>query len=823
MKTRIIQNDPAPATSAETGNAPAAESTRSNNLAARMGRWSASHKKTAIFGWIAFVLVAFVAGNAVGTKQLDPKKAGAGESGRVEAVLADHFKQQQGDSVLIRSTSSTADDPAFRAAVVDVERSLGGLTQVTKVESPFDPAIEGRVSADRHNALVAVQLRTTDLKKAMKLDEAVQAKLAAVGARHPGITIEEFGLNSEKELDKAMADDFAKAGLFSLPVTLIILLVAFGALLAAGLPILLALTAVVGTMGLLAIPSQFMPLDSGIGVIVLLIGLAVGVDYSMFYLKREREERAAGRTKEAALEAAAATSGRSVLISGLTVMVAMAGMLFTGDKTFMGFGIATMMVVAVAVLGSLTVLPAMLAALGDKVDRLRVPFIHRLRRPDGGGRMWSAVLDRVLRRPLLSAVVAGGLLLALAVPALQMRIATPGLDTMPQNLKSVQTYNRITKAFPANTNSAQVLVRTDDVGRPEVKTAIAELERQAIATGQFSTPTTVDINADATIALVSIGMQGTGLDSKSMAALKTLRTTVVPATVGRLGAAEIGVTGQTAQEHDSNAQLTGAAPYVFAFVLTLAFLLMLITFRSVVIAIKAVVLNLLSVAAAYGALVLVFQDGWGKQLLGFDVTTGIIGFLPIFLFVILFGLSMDYHVFIISRIREAHDRGMSTDDAVAHGIKTTAGVVTSAALVMFGVFAIFATLQFMFLKQFGVGLAIAVLIDATIVRAVLLPASMKLLGDWNWYLPTVARVAAAARSRGLHAGGDERAAVGDRTPRGRLSVSARPRTARPPKRGPGLFRARRGRARARSASRRYASARRACGRSSGGARARCGC
>ena len=734
MKTRIIQNDPAPAVTG-TGEVPPAEPTRSNNLAARMGRWSAGHKKTAIFGWIAFVAVAFVAGNAIGTKQLDPKKAGSGESGRVEALLADHFEQPQGDSVLIRSTTATVGSPAFRATIVDVERSVAGLAQVKKVESPFDPAIKGRISADRHHAVVTVQLRTTDLKKAMKLDEAVQTKLAAVATRHPGISVEEFGLNSEKELDTAVADDFKKAGLFSVPVTLIILLVAFGALLAAGLPILLALSAVVGTMGLLAIPSQFMPLDTDIGVIVLLIGLAVGVDYSMFYLKREREERAAGRTKEAALDAAAATSGRSVLISGVTVMVAMGGMLLTGDKTFMGFGVATMLVVAVAVLGSLTVLPALLAALGDKVDRLRVPFLHRLRRSDGSGRMWSAILDRVLRRPVISTVVAGGLLLALAVPALQMRIATPGFDTLPQNLKAVQTYNEIRKAFPDNTNSAQVLVKTADVRRPEVKTAIADLERQALATGQFSTPTTVDVNGDGTIALVSIGMQGNGLDSQSMAALKKLRTTVVPATVGRLDGAEVGVTGTTAQEHDSNSQLTRATPYVFGFVLTLAFLLMLITFRSVVIAAKAVVLNLLSVAAAYGALVLVFQYGWGKQLLGFSVTGGIIGFLPIFLFVILFGLSMDYHVFIISRIREAHDRGMSTDDAVSHGIKTTAGVVTSAALVMFGVFAIFATLHFMFLKQFGVGLAVAVLIDATIVRAVLLPASMKLLGDWNWYLP----------------------------------------------------------------------------------------
>jgi RND superfamily putative drug exporter len=487
---------------------------------------------------------------------------------------------------------------------------------------------------------------------------------------------------------------------------------------------------------LLAIPSHLIPLDADISVVVLLIGLAVGVDYSLFYLKRDREERAAGHSSRRALEIAAATSGRAVLTSGLTVMVAMGGMLFTGDKTFMGFGIATIIVVAVAVLGSLTVLPALLAALGDNVDRLRVPFANRLRRADGKGRMWSAILDRVLRRPVVSAVLAGGFMLALAVPALHLHIATPGIETLPQNLSAVQTYNKLQKAFPGQANSAQVVVKTDDVRRPAVTAAIADLKRTAIATGQFSTPTDIEINPQGTIAVVSLAMQGKGTDTKSVAALATLRKTVVPATVGTLEGADVGVTGATANDKDSNDQFAHAAPFVFAFVLGFAFLLMLLTFRSVVIATKAVLLNLLSVAAAYGVLVLVFQDGWGKGLLGFSATGGIVSFLPIFLFVILFGLSMDYHVFIISRIREAFDRGMSTEDAIADGIKSTAGVVTSAALVMFGVFAIFATLQFMFLKQFGVGLAIAVLLDATIVRAVLLPASMKLLGDWNWYLPS---------------------------------------------------------------------------------------
>jgi RND superfamily putative drug exporter len=705
------------------------------NLAGRVGRWSAGHRKTAIFGWLAFVLLSITIGATVGTQTLADGKAGSGESGHVESVLTDHFKQPQTDAVLVHSDRRTADDPAFRAVLADITRTIGRMSQVSDVRAPGTSSGGGDISRDRHSARVVIELRTTDPERAKTIDTPVEKALAAVAARHTGITVEEFGANAQKQFDDAIASDFAKAGEYSLPITLLVLVVAFGALAAAGLPLLLALTAVIATTGLLALPSHLIPLDSQVGVIVLLIGLAVGVDYAMFYLKREREERAAGRSAAAALEAAAATSGRAVLASGVTVMVAMAGMLFTGDKTFMSFGVGAMIVVAVAVAGSLTVLPATMAALGDRVEKFRVPLIHRIRRANASGRWWDRFVDAVLRRPIVAVVLAGGFLAALASPALHLHVATPGNDTLPQNLSSVRTYLRLEKAFPQTLNSAEIMIRTADAHSPAVTTAVADLQHQALATGKFSAPTSVDYNADGTIALVSIGMQGSGDNAAAASALHALRADIVPATVGRLPGADVGVAGPTASEQDSNSQMANAAPWVFAFVLLLAFLLMLVTFRSIVIAVKAVALNLLSVGAAYGALVLVFQHGWGKQLLGFDRTGGIVGFLPVFLFVILFGLSMDYHVFIISRIREAFDSGMSTDKAIAHGIKSTAGVVTSAALVMVGVFSIFATLQFMFLKQFGVGLAVAVLVDATVVRAVLLPATMKLLGDWNWYLP----------------------------------------------------------------------------------------
>jgi RND superfamily putative drug exporter len=709
---------------------------KSKHVAARMGRWSASHWKTATFGWIAFVVAAFAIGTLIGTKNIDEDKAGSGESGHVTAVLADEFKQSQVEDVLVQSTSSTVSSPAFRGAIADVTAMLQKQKAVYDIESPLVAGNEGQISRDRRSALVEFKLRGTDLAKADKEVAPVEKAVAVIQKAHPELFIGQFGgASADRALNAKVGEDFAKAGQLSLPVTLAILLVAFGALIAAGLPILLSLTAVIGTMGLLAIPSHVMPIDKDSSVIVLLIGLAVGVDYSMFYLKRERQERRSGKSERAALEAAAATSGRAVLVSGLTVMIAMAGMFFTGNKSFESFGLATMMVVAVAVLGSLTVLPALLAKLGDRVDKPRIPFMWRLQRRDGESRLWNAILNPVLRHPVVATVVASGALIALAVPALHMHTANPGVESVPKSLPIMKVYNRLEAAFPGQPLSAAVMVKVDDTSTEPVRREIAALRRDAVASGQFHEPTQVDVNEHGTIAVVSLPIAGNGTDAASNHALEQLRSTIIPNTVGKLAGADVGVAGDTAESYDFNTAMKHAAPFVFAFVLGFAFILLLLTFRSIVIAVKAILLNLLSVAASYGALVLIFQHGWGKGVLGFDYTGGIVSFLPIFLFVILFGLSMDYHVFILSRVREAYDRGMKTEDAVAYGIKSTASVVTSAAIVMVAVFSIFGTLSFLFLKQFGIGLAIAVLIDATIVRAVLLPAVMKLLGDANWYLP----------------------------------------------------------------------------------------
>ena len=703
--------------------------TKPNNLAARMGRWSADHWKTATFGWLAFVLVAVVLGGAIGTNFIDPNEPGPGESGRMDRILDAGFKQPAGESLFIEHPSLRTADADFTAAIED---SVAAISSVEAVQNVGEP----QIAQNGRAALVEFQIRGDADDAADKIDP-VLAKVDEAQKAHPEFFIGEFGdASSVKAVETAFADDLAKAGTLSLPITLGILVIAFGALVAAGIPLLLALTAVFATFGLVALPSQIFPVANEAPALVLLIGLAVGVDYTMFYLRREREERAAGRSERAALEAAAATSGRSVLISGLMVMTAMAGMFVAGDRTFASFGIATILVVAIAMLGSLTVLPALLSRLGDGVDRVRIPFVGRLRRDDGEGRIWGWIVNHVMRRPRLWAALSAGLLIALALPALQLKLAKPSVDTFPKSLPVVQTYDRMQTAFPGEALPADVVVKAADVNAPTVRSAIERLEQRALASGRMYEPITVDVNAAGTVADISVPIKGEGADAESNASLAVLRDEIVPTTVGALPDVEAGVTGLTAQWIDGSEEIKAGLPPVVAFVLVFAFLLMLVAFRSPVIAAKAIVLNLLSVGAAYGVLVLVFQHGVGKDLLGFRSTAGIEPVVPLLLFVILFGLSMDYHVFLLSRIREAVQRGASTEEAVAHGIKTTAGVVTSAAIVMVFVFAVFIALSLLFFKQFGVGLSVAILIDATIVRGVLLPASMRLLGDWNWYLPS---------------------------------------------------------------------------------------
>ncbi len=564
-----------------------------------------------------------------------------------------------------------------------------------------------------------------DVDAAVEKVEPILAATATVAQRHTGVTVEPFGnATMTKELKDASKAEEGNSQMMSIGFTLIILLLTFGALVAASVPVLLAVTAVVGTSGIVALASQLMPMDDIALPAITLIGLAVGVDYSLFYIRRAREERAKGRDTLEAIDIAAATSGRAVLISGLTVIAAMAGMFLTGNTIFMSMGLATILVVAVAVLGSLTVLPAVLSKLGDKVEKGRLPLIGRRQAEARESRAWGWLTDRVMRHPIVAVVIAGGALVALSIPALGMQTKLPGVESSDKSQPVIQTYLKVQKAFPAEADYATVVVKAADVNAPQVQKAIAGLK-----------PAEVDINPDHTVASVNVALAGSGVNDEAMRSLEQLREDKIPAAFDGLNDVTADVTGNAAATADFNQVMKERTPIVFAFVLGLAFLLMLATFRSIVIPIKAIILNLLSVGASYGLLKLVFQDGHGEKLLGFESNGAVTSWLPLFLFVILFGLSMDYHVFILSRVREAWKGGMDSSAAVAHGIKTTAGTITAAAIIMVVVFAEFATQSSLDMKQMGLGLAFAIFVDATIIRGVLLPASMKLLGDWNWYLP----------------------------------------------------------------------------------------
>jgi uncharacterized membrane protein YdfJ with MMPL/SSD domain len=704
------------------------------NVAAAAGRWSARHRRVAIWGWLGFVLLAFTVGGAVGQRYLTVAEMGNGESGRaLRAYDKADFPKASQEQVLVQGRGSVrVSDPAFRAAAREIVARLRVTPHVRDLVAPGAP---GTLSRDGRSALVTFRVVGDEQQARDNVKPAVAAT-SAVQRAHPSTRIEQFGeASANNAVWTAMSSDFRRAEKTSLPVTLAILLIAFGAVVAAGIPLLLGMTAVLAALGVLSPLSHLIPVSEGnIDPVVLLIGLAVGVDYSMFYLRRNLEERKAGRDSRSALAVAAATSGRAVLVSGLTVMVAMAGMFFAGSSVFRSFGMGTMLVVAVAIVGSITVLPAMVSWLGDRLERGRVPIIAR-RRERGESRVWSAVLDRVLRRPAASLALGAGVLLALALPATGMHTVDPGFSGLPQNLPIMQTYNRIQAAFPGGPVPATVVVQASDVTAPHIQTAIARMSAQAVASPDISGPVATRTSPDRTVEAVDIPVAGSGTDARSERALVTLRERVIPATVGAVPGARADVAGLTASSKDFNDVMRSHLPIVFAFVLGVAFLLLLRTFRSVVIPLTAIVLNLLSVGAAYGVLKLVFQDGHLQSLLGFADLGGVVDWLPLFLFVILFGLSMDYHVLIISRIREEHDRGAPTEQAVSDAIRSTAGIITSAAVVMVAVFAIFATLSATIFKQMGVGLAVAVLLDATIVRAVLLPSAMTLLGRWNWYLP----------------------------------------------------------------------------------------
>jgi len=704
----------------------------------RIAGWSARHRKTALFGWLLLVVGAVMIGSMLGTKNLNSYDPG--QAGRAERVLArPGVVQPASETVLIQARSgarTVASDPEIRRAIRQVTAALAAMPHTaTGIQSPLGTGGGKLISRDGRSALVMFNV-AGDPNNADQTVAPAERAVAAIQADHPGLRIAESGQASVgRAMNSTISSDFRRAEVTSLPITLVLLLAVFGALIAAGIPLLLAGTSVATAISLLAIPSRWLPVGSTTSSVVLLVGMAVGVDYTLFYLRREREERAAGADTYTAVRTAAATSGRAIVVSGLTVMISLAGLFLTGIDVFSGIAVGTIMVVGVTVLGSLTALPAALSLLGTWVDRGRIPFLGRRRTAARPSRVWAALARRVVAKPVLFGGAAALALAALAVPALSMRLADPGYHDLPTNIPVVQNLLATQRAFPGGPTPAEVVVTGDNLTGPAVRHAITALQGRAATNTLLREPVTTALLDHNQVMVVSVPLAGGGTDATSNQALAQLRDQALPATLGRVSGVTYAVTGMTAGNHDFDAQLRATLPLVFAFVLGLAFLVLMVTFRSVFIPLMSIVLNLLSIGAAYGVLTLIFQDGHLHGPLGFSPYGAIVPWMPLFMFVLLFGLSMDYHVFILSRIRELRLRGMPTRDAITNGISASAGVVTSAAVIMVAVFSIFATLSVIEFKMIGIGLATAILIDATVVRGVLMPAAMSLLGERNWYLP----------------------------------------------------------------------------------------
>ncbi len=702
--------------------------TRTNaisDLPVRAARWSATHPWRAVCGWLLFVAVTVGLAVAVPTTGTTEQDYRVGESGRADAMLSEAGLQAAPtENVLVTAQQGEPLDRSLaRRAAADVRGSMSSAPGVVSVARP-------RWSADRTAVLVSAQLGE-DVEDVAPL----RARTQEVQRSYPGLEIHQAGdLSLSAAIDDRVAADLSAAEGFSLPVTLGLMVLAFGALVAAGIPVLLAVTSVAATVGLIAPLSHLVPAEATVTSMIVLIGMAVGVDYSLFYLKREREERASGRSTLDAVEIAAETSGRSILVSGGAVVASMAGLFLVGDATFDSLATGAIVVVAVAVTGSITVLPALLVALGRWVDRPRVPLLWRVGRRVGPGGLSRRVLGPVTSHPVISLVLAGGAVVVLAVPALGMRIHSAGLDTLPTTIPEVRTFGLIADDFGVGGPTASLVVRAPAAEQGQVRRALNRAREAALRSGDFvgSGAPVVEVSQDGTTAVLDLAMPYEGSSPRVDRAVQRLRETIAPEALDGV-APDHAVGGAAAASLDFADRQHQRLPLVIGFVLLLTLVMMGFAFRSLAVALVSTLLNLASVGVAFGVLAVVFQHGWGEDLLGFRSPGYVIDWVPLFVLVVLVGLSMDYHVFVLSRVREHVRRGLPARLAVHRGISETAGVVTSAAAVMVSVFSIFATLSLLEMKMLGVGLASAILVDATLIRLVILPAILVLLGERAWW------------------------------------------------------------------------------------------
>ena len=697
---------------------------RLSTLPVRTARWSATHPWRAIGCWLLFVTLAVGLATAIPTAETTDEDYRVGESGRAEALVHDGgLDGPDSESIVIDAPEGSLDQAAAEDAGAQLARRMAALDAVDSVAEPA-------WSPDGSMLLVEVLLASDTDDVA-----ALQQVTADVADAHPDLRVTQAGgVSLDAAINDRVAEDLGRAEVFTVPVTLGLMLLAFGALIAAGIPVLLAATSVAATIGISAPLSHLVHAEPTVASMIVLIGMAVGVDYTLFYLKREREERARGRSTLDAVEIAAATSGHAILVSGGAVVASLAGLYVVGSATFNSLATGAIVVVAVAVLGSITVLPALLVKLGRWVDRPRVPLLWRLNARIGQGGLSRRILAPVVRRPVLalgaSALVVG----LLAAPALGLKIHSANLDTLPEDIAEVATLHRISDAFPAQGTTATVVVRTDEGASDAAVTALGALDRAARGTGEFTDTgvAPVTVSDDGRTAVLTLAMPYDEADPAVDDAVRLLRSDLAPAALDGVGG-EYAVGGDAAESLDFADRQSSRTPVVIGLVLLLTMLVMVAAFRSLPVALASTALNLLSVGVAFGVLRIVFQEGHFSGLLGFTSPGFVIDWIPLFVLVVLVGLSMDYHVFVLSRVRELAQQGLPAREAVRRGISESAGVITSAAAVMVSVFAIFATLSLLEMKMMGVGLAVAILVDATLIRLVMLPALLVLLGDRAWW------------------------------------------------------------------------------------------
>ncbi|MEU6822328.1 MMPL family transporter [Streptomyces atriruber] len=724
---------------------------RKRSATVRVARWSALNPWKAVIGWLLFVVLCLGGGIAAGMNSATSEDFRVGEAGRAEALATDGgIPLRSTEHVLIRDASGSMskpgplDEAAADAAVKDITARMKALPEVASVMAPV-PSADGRVLR------VPVELTGTEQDDQERVPP-LQEQTAEAAKAHPGLVIEETGDASvSKGVDDQRDEDLKFSEAITLPITLITLAVVFGSVVMVGVPLLLAVTSIMATMGLAMVASHLLP-DTGVGMsMILLIGMAVGVDYTLFYLKREREERAraGGRlTSEALVEAAAATAGRAIVVSGLAVIVSTTALFLARDVIFDSLATGTILVVAVAVVSSVTVLPALLVKLGRRTERRTAKRVARGKpvRTYGEkkpGRVWSLLLAPARKRPALTLGLSVLVMLGLALPALDMNLKNPARDSFSRDIEAMQGYDRLLEAFPEQRVRHVVVVRAEASQAGDVRAALGELERRAYADPLFTRP--ADRNSDSSGApllrssedrrttTLELNVPHPTYSKKAEDSLDHLRRTYLPATVDKLPGVETAVTGEVPRGLDYVGHQNDKLPLVLGFLLLMTFVMTVFAFRSVVLGLLGVVLNLLSVGSALGVLVLVFQGEWAEELLSFISLGGISSRVPLFLFVILFGLSMDYQVFVVSRIREAALNGVPTRRAVIDGITSSAKVVTSAAIVMVTVFASFVMLHILEMKQMGLVLAVAVLLDAFVIRVMILPAALLLLGRATWW------------------------------------------------------------------------------------------